>query len=164
MRKGGNGGQVIAGNLISSVLYPKDDEVEISEDLNESYSDMVRKDIKNIGIIAKNINITTDGDTKNWGKFDDDNYAFQFDGLIAIVAGIATCYILLLYAIDMAVRVFKLAFLELTAPISIVAYMASGEKVLNSWGKEVMKTFLDVFIRIAAMAIYLFLSVVWLRI
>lgn len=154
--KGGNGGQVIAGNLISSVLYPKDDEVEISEDLNESYSDMVRKDIKNIGIIAKNINITTDGDTKNWGKFDDDNYAFQFDGLIAIVAGIATCYILLLYAIDMAVRVFKLAFLELTAPISIVAYMASGEKVLNSWGKEVMKTFLDVFIRIAAMAIYLF--------
>lgn len=154
--KGGNGGQVIAGNLISSVLYPKDDEVEISEDLNESYSDMVRKDIKNIGIIAKNINVTTDGDTKNWGKFDDDNYAFQFDGLIAIVAGIATCYILLLYAIDMAVRVFKLAFLELTAPISIVAYMASGEKVLNSWGKEVMKTFLDVFIRIAAMAIYLF--------
>lgn len=154
--KGGNGGQVIAGNLISSVLYPIDDEVEISEELNESYSDMVRKDIKNIGIIAKNINITTDGDTKNWGKFDDDNYAFQFDGLIAIVAGIATCYILLLYAIDMAVRVFKLAFLELTAPISIVAYMASGEKVLNSWGKEVMKTFLDVFIRIAAMAIYLF--------
>ncbi len=117
---------------------------------------MVRKDIKNIGIIAKNINITTDGDTKNWGKFDDDNYAFQFDGLIAIVAGIATCYILLLYAIDMAVRVFKLTFLELTAPISIVAYMASGEKVLNSWGKEVMKTFLDVFVRIAAMAIYLF--------
>ena len=154
--KGGNGGQVIAGNLISSVLYPIDDEVEISEDLNESYSDMVRKDIKNIGIIAKNINITTDGDTKNWGKFDDDNYAFQFDGLIAIVAGIATCYILLLYAIDMAVRVFKLTFLELTAPISIVAYMASGEKVLNSWGKEVMKTFLDVFVRIAAMAIYLF--------
>lgn len=154
--KGGNGGQVIAGNLISSVLYPIDDEVEISEDLNESYSDMVRKDIKNIGIIAKNINITTDGDTKNWGKFDDDNYAFQFDGLIAIVAGIATCYILLLYAIDMAVRVFKLTFLELTAPISIVAYMASGEKVLNSWGKEVMKTFLDVFVRIAVMAIYLF--------
>ena len=154
--KGGNGGQVIAGNLISSVLYPIDNEVEISEDLNESYSDMVRKDIKNIGIIAKNINITTDGDTKNWGKFDDDNYAFQFDGLIAIVAGIATCYILLLYAIDMAVRVFKLTFLELTAPISIVAYMASGEKVLNSWGKEVMKTFLDVFVRIAAIAIYLF--------
>lgn len=154
--KGGNGGQIIAGNLISSVLYPIDNEVEISEDLNESYSDMVRKDIKNIGIIAKNINITTDGDTKNWGKFDDDNYAFQFDGLIAIVAGIATCYILLLYAIDMAVRVFKLTFLELTAPISIVAYMASGEKVLNSWGKEVMKTFLDVFVRIAAMAIYLF--------
>lgn len=154
--KGGNGGQVIAGNLISSVLYPIDNEVEISEDLNESYSDMVRKDIKNIGIIAKNINITTDGDTKNWGKFDDDNYVFQFDGLIAIVAGIATCYILLLYAIDMAVRVFKLTFLELTAPISIVAYMASGEKVLNSWGKEVMKTFLDVFVRIAAIAIYLF--------
>ena len=57
----------------------------------------------------------------------------------------------------MAVRVFKLAFLELTAPISIVAYMASGDKVLKSWGQEVLKTFLDVFVRIAAMAFYLFL-------
>lgn len=39
----------------------------------------------------------------------------------------------------MAVRIFKLAFLELTAPISIVSYIGVGDKILSSWFKEVGK-------------------------
>lgn len=154
---GGNGGQVIAGNLISSVLYPVTDNVQISENISEKYEKMITTDIRYIGAVAKHINVTTEGDNAYHSDFDDDDYAFNWDGLVAIIAGGATCYILLLFAIDMAIRVFKLAFLELTAPISIVAYMASGDKILKSWGQEVLKTFLDVFVRIAAIAFYLFL-------
>lgn len=154
---GGNGGQVIAGNLISSVLYPVTDNVQISENISEKYEKMITTDIRYIGAVAKHINVTTEGDNAYRSDFDDDDYAFNWDGLVAIIAGGATCYILLLFAIDMAIRVFKLAFLELTAPISIVAYMASGDKILKSWGQEVLKTFLDVFVRIAAIAFYLFL-------
>lgn len=154
---GGNGGQVIAGNLISSVLYPVTDNVQISENISEKYEKMITTDIRCIGAVAKHINVTTEGDNAYRSDFDDDDYAFNWDGLVAIIAGGATCYILLLFAIDMAIRVFKLAFLELTAPISIVAYMASGDKILKSWGQEVLKTFLDVFVRIAAIAFYLFL-------
>lgn len=154
---GANGGQVIAGNLISAVLYPVADNVQISENISDKYEKMITTDIRYIGSVAKHINVTTEGDNAYHSDFDDEDYAFNWDGLVAIIAGGATCYILLLFAIDMAVRVFKLAFLELTAPISIVAYMASGDKVLKSWGQEVLKTFLDVFVRIAAMAFYLFL-------
>lgn len=154
---GGNDGQVIAGNLISSVLYPVTDNVQISENISEKYEKMITTDIRYIGAVAKHINVTTEGDNAYRSDFDDDDYAFNWDGLVAIIAGGATCYILLLFAIDMAIRVFKLAFLELTAPISIVAYMASGDKILKSWGQEVLKTFLDVFVRIAAIAFYLFL-------
>ena len=154
---GANGGQVIAGNLISAVLYPVADNVQISENISDKYEKMITTDIRYIGAVAKHINVTTEGDNAYHSDFDDEDYAFNWDGLVAIIAGCATCYILLLFAIDMAVRVFKLAFLELTAPISIVAYMASGDKVLKSWGQEVLKTFLDVFVRIAAMAFYLFL-------
>lgn len=154
---GANGGQVIAGNLISAVLYPVADNVQISENISDKYEKMITTDIRYIGAVAKHINVTTEGDNAYHSDFDDEDYAFNWDGLVAIIAGGATCYILLLFAIDMAVRVFKLAFLELTAPISIVAYMASGDKVLKSWGQEVLKTFLDVFVRIAAMAFYLFL-------
>lgn len=154
---GGNGGQVIAGNLISSVLYPVEDNVQISENISDKYEKMITTDIRYIGAVSKHINVTTEGDNAYHSDFDDDDYAFNWDGLVAIIAGFATCYILLLFAIDMAIRVFKLAFLELTAPISIVAYMASGDKTLKSWAGQVLKTFLDVFTRIAAIAFYLFL-------
>lgn len=153
----GNGGQVIAGNLISSVLYPVEDNVQISENISDKYEKMITTDIRYIGAVSKHINVTTEGDNAYHSDFDDDDYAFNWDGLVAIIAGFATCYILLLFAIDMAIRVFKLAFLELTAPISIVAYMASGDKTLKSWAGQVLKTFLDVFTRIAAIAFYLFL-------
>ena len=154
---GGNGGQVIAGNLISSVLYPVEDNVQISENISDKYEKMITTDIRYIGAVSKHINVTTEGDNAYHSDFDDDDYAFNWDGLVAIIAGFATCYILLLFAIDMAIRVFKLAFLELTAQISIVAYMASGDKTLKSWAGQVLKTFLDVFTRIAAIAFYLFL-------
>lgn len=156
---GSNGGQVIAGNLISAVVYPVDDNVSIAANISKSYSKMIREDISYIGTIAKNINITREGGSDEELKlsFNDEDYAFEFNGLIAIASGLGICYILLLFSIDMAIRVFKLAFLELTAPISIVAYMAAGEKILQSWIKETLHTFLDVFVRVAAIAFYLFL-------
>ena len=157
---GGNGGQVIAGTLISSVLYPapvEGDEMRVSEDISENYKNMVAKDIRNIGLLAPDINTTTEDGSKLLYHFDDEDYAFHFDGLIAIIAGLATVYILTIYAIDVAVRVFKLAFLELTAPISIVAYVGVGDKMLSSWFKELGKTYAELFVRVVAIAFYLFL-------
>lgn len=165
---GGNGGQVIAGTLISSVLYPEeqledsDGTITVGANVSEAYKKMVAEDIRYIGSIAKNINVTVDGSGGSDGKslkwdYDDDVYAFHFDGLIAIVVGLATVYILVIFAIDVAVRVFKLAFMELTAPISIVSYVAAGDKVLSSWFKELGKTYAELFVRVAAIAFYLFL-------
>lgn len=165
---GGNGGQVIAGTLISSVLYPDENfadengNINVNADVADSYTKMVTENIDYIGAVKKDINAVvdgtggSDGDALKW-DFDDDAYAFHFDGLLAMVVGGVTIYILVLFSIDVAVRVFKLAFLELTAPISIVGYMAAGDKILSSWFKEVGKTFADLFVRIAALAFYLFL-------
>ena len=166
--KGGNGGQVIAGTLISSVLYPEekladsDGEIKVPANIFESYEKMVSENIRYMGAIAKNINVTVDGSGGNDNQvlkwdFDDDAYAFHFDGLLAVVVGLAILYILVIYAIDVAVRVFKLAFLELTAPISIVAYVGVGDKMLSSWFKELGKTYAELFVRIVAIAFYLFL-------
>ena len=154
--KGGNGGQVIAGTLISAVLYPVEDGIEVDvEGAEEAYSNMVTKDIsKYIKTMAKYkyINAAPKGDNAG-----DHEFAFEFNGLLAIIAGAATVYILLLYAMDTAVRMFKLTFFELTAPISVIAYVAAGPDMLKKWATEVGKTYVEVFIRIAGMAIYLFL-------
>ena len=151
---GQGGGQVIAGILINSVLHPADDDVTIGVDLQQAYTDMVQSDIGNITTIAGDINVKrTDGGS----SIEDEDYGFHFDSLIAIIAGIGVDYMLLIFAIDMAVRMFKLAFMEITAPISIVSYVAVGDKIFMSWLKEVGKTFADVFIKIASIAFYLFL-------
>ena len=154
--KGGNGGQVIAGTLISAVLYPVEDGIQVEvEGAEEAYSNMVTKDIsKYIKIMSKYkyINAAPKGDNAG-----DHEFAFEFNGLLAIIAGAATVYILLLYAMDTAVRMFKLTFFELTAPISVIAYVAAGPDMLKKWATEVGKTYVEVFIRIAGMAIYLFL-------
>lgn len=151
---GQGGGQVIAGILINSVLRPADDNVVVGVKLQEAYTDMVQSKIENITTIASEINVKRiDGGS----SIEDEDYGFHFDSLIAIIAGIGVDYILLIFAIDMAVRMFKLAFLEITAPISIVSYVAVGDKIFMSWLKEVGKTFADVFIKIASIAFYLFL-------
>lgn len=152
---GGNGGEVISGNLIASVLHPAVDsetgtvEIETEEGNNpqETYNSMIN-DVSTMGDFADYLNVYKKGT---------ETYAFEFNGIIAIIAGIVADYILLIFAIDMAVRLFKLAFYELTAPISIIAYIAAGGDTFKKWATEVGKTFLDVFIRIAAMAYYLFL-------
>ena len=160
---GGNGGQVIAGTLMSSVLYPdeemadSDGNVNVSVSVSEYYQKMIAENLpKYIGGVAKNINATAIN-PQNDAISDDDAYAFHFDGLIAIAVGLATVYILILFAIDVAVRVFQLAFMELTAPISIVSYVAAGDKILSSWFKELGKIYAGLFVRIAAIAFYLFL-------
>ncbi|MBO5183014.1 MAG: hypothetical protein J6B64_01310 [Bacilli bacterium] len=149
--EGNNGGQVIAGTLISSVIRPASDEIAVSDNkINEYYTKMVAKDIGYISQFADYINEPP----AEGGAHE---YAFEFEQLIALIAGIAMCYILLLFSIDMAVRIFKLLFLELTAPISIIAYMALGDDYLKKWSTEVGKTYAQVFVKIVCMAFYLFL-------
>lgn len=160
-----NGGQVIAGQLISSVLHPniieEDEEIKISEDISSAYSSMITTDIKDIDYIAQNINITKEKGGHNedlkWTKADAASYAFAFDGLIAILAGGVCCYLLIIFAMDMAVRIFSLAFLELTSPIIVVSYIGVGDSILKRWAQEVGKTFVDVFVRIACMGFFIFL-------
>ena len=152
---GGNGGKVIAGSLISSVIYPNVDsengtveiETDSGGDPSERYNKMVA-DVRKMNNFADYLNVYKKGT---------DDYAFSFNALIAIIAGIVADYILLMFAIDMAVRLFKLAFFELTAPISIIAYIAAGGDIFKKWATQVGITFLEVFLRVGAMAFYLFL-------
>jgi len=68
--------------------------------------------------------------------------------LISTIAGIAVCYILLLYCIDLAVRSFKLAFYEIIAPLPIfMRVIPKQEKVFDNWWKAVLSCFVEVFTR-----------------
>lgn len=88
-----------------------------------------------------------------------DEFVITYNWLISTIVGIFTTYILLLFCIDIAVRTFKLAFLQLIAPIPIVAYMDEKGKngIFKKWVDVCKSTYLDLFVRLAGIdfAIYL---------
>ncbi len=90
----------------------------------------------------------------------DDGFLFDYKILISTVVGAIVAYILIGIAIDISVRAIKLGFLQLIAPIPIISFLdpkSSKDGVFRKWLSNVMKTFLDLFIRLAAVFFSIFI-------
>lgn len=71
---------------------------------------------------------------------------------LSTVAGVIVLIVLVLYCIDVAIRVVKLAVYELIAPLPILLRIIpneQGNKVFSNWIKATLSTYLEVFIRLA---------------
>ena len=80
--------------------------------------------------------------------------------LISTAAGIFMCYMILSFTLDLGVRVFKLAFCQLMAPIPIIMRAMPGKKsTFDKWLKLTLTVFLEVFIRVA----FMYLAVYFIR-
>lgn len=93
-------------------------------------------------------------------KNDDKEY-FLFDYMyfITTLGGAFLCYVLLLFCFDIAVRAVKLGFLQLIAPIPLIAKIdpKKGDEVFNKWVKECISTYLSLFGRLIAIYFAIFL-------
>ena len=79
---------------------------------------------------------------------------------ISTVAGVFILYVLLNFCFDMALRVIKLAFYQMIAPIPVICRVIPGGKlkdVFSKWLKQVISLFVEVFVRIAALTFGVFL-------
>ena len=73
-----------------------------------------------------------------------------FDGLLAVAVGGFIAYILLMYCVDVGVRLAYLTFLQVIAPIPIIGYLSpKKDGIFQNWVKQCVKTYLDLFIRLA---------------
>lgn len=90
------------------------------------------------------------------GKTTDENtgetfetYYIRFNGLFAVIVGGFIAYMLLLYCIDAGVRVVQLLFLQIIAPIPIMAYLSpKKDGMFEKWTKQCITTYLDLFLRV----------------
>lgn len=83
--------------------------------------------------------------------------------IISTIAGAFVLYIMVSFCIDLGVRVAKLAFYQLVAPIPILSRIIPGKKgIYDKWFKSVVSTFLEVFIKLAIIyfAVYLIITVI----
>lgn len=88
-----------------------------------------------------------------------DDFAVDYQFLFSTLVGIAIDYMLIIMCIDMAVRAVKLAFYEIIAPVPIISYVGfkdGKDSMLNKWFGQVVKTYADLFTRVAGLQIAVF--------
>lgn len=76
------------------------------------------------------------------------NIDFDGNGLVPLITGILILWMIIMYTVQLGVRLLQLAYLELIAPIPIIMYLDPKNKdIISKWGKQCLTTFLDYFIR-----------------
>lgn len=79
----------------------------------------------------------------------DSAYVTNFDGWTAIAIGGFTLWVIVMYVVTLGMRVAKLAFLQLIAPIPILSYLSpKKENGFQKWVQQCISTYIDVFIRL----------------
>lgn len=137
---------------------------DVAKSCHELNSELIENDFKDnrtlryaYNCVNERRDVSADGlNTKE--KFS--GYIIDFDGhgILAVVVGLFILYMILIYVIQVGVRVIQLAYLQLVAPIPIIGYLApKGEDTLNKWFKQCVTTFLDFFIRVAILYFVVFI-------
>ena len=113
-------------------------------DLDESYEKAfpsVATTQRSWGSLTSKLNDKKDGD-----------YKYDYSAGISTACGIVMLLMLLTFSFDVAVRVVKLAFLQLITPIAVVGYIEPGGKKFDEWLKVCTSTYLNLFVRLLAIS------------
>ena len=86
-------------------------------------------------------------------------YVFDYNFGLSTVVGIFLVFVLVGFCVDIAVRVIKLAILQMLAPIPIISYAdpKSSKKSFDNWIKMCISAYIELFLKLAVIyfAIYL---------
>lgn len=175
-----NAGEMMAYYVMSAFLHPNVDwcqENEYAMDDGKTVTGQDDPDI-NLSTCAKNINgdgdwLVTNGENLQsvTQKFKNPNSNYDisafndfgesaakgkitYNAFVSTAAGVFLAIVLLNFCFDMALRVVKLMFYQIIAPIPVVCRVIPGGKfkdVFGDWMKKTISTYVDVFMRIAVM-------------
>lgn len=73
---------------------------------------------------------------------------------ISSAAAVFLFYVIISFCFDLGIRVVKLAFLQIIAPVPVICRaIPKGKDIFNNWSKMLFSVYLEVFVRIGAMDI-----------
>lgn len=144
-------GKILASEVYFSFYcddnYPKMDSGIIN--LDDGYADFSQAGIDSIREHIENSNDGFGYAIDPLGLREGHTYIIEFDGIFCIIVGAIVMWMLIMYCIQAAVRVFQLAYLQLIAPIPILSYVSDPDGAFKKWISQCTTTFLDLFIRLA---------------
>ena len=86
-----------------------------------------------------------DDDLKDGAKED----KMEYNWIISTAAGVFALWMFVSFALDIGVRVGKMAFYELISPIPVMMRILPNDKMFDKWFKGITSTFISLFIRLA---------------
>ena len=142
-------GDAISYTLLNTFVNPDNYNVRLSNDLTW---DDARRQILEDGVYS---GITGLANPIVYGATDLDDgkdVDVTYHVGLSTVAGIYLCYIMLSFTLDLGVRVAKLAFCQLIAPIPVIMRVVPGKKgTFDKWLKLTLTVYFEVFVRVAMM-------------
>lgn len=143
-----NGGELIALQVFKGFFHPKvtaDNSVEI-----KTAAECDEGDDDEACIYAQADSVDDLGEL-----ISSENYSYSF--LISTIAGGFVAWMLLMFCFDLAVRSVKLSFLQLIAPVPILASINDSDSIFKNWLKETTSCFLNLFIRLITIYFIIFI-------
>lgn len=165
-----NSGKIMAFTVYSAFITPNPDFPEMENKCDEIYYDRkISAECKSIvhdaaGYTGADILITAldQYDAQSLLDYDlvvhakkDGEFLFNYTPIISSICAGIVAWIILLFCIDISIRVVKLGFLQLIAPIPIISYIdpkSSKDGMFKKWTKVCFSTYADVFVRLAAIS------------
>lgn len=148
---------------ISALIHPNEEVLKSGKNCDNENSKCGRalKDYEDMqangfSFITLSHHIGTTVDTAN----EKDVYVYDYTILVTFAAGIFITYVLISFAFDVAVRAVELAVLEIVSPLfiaTIVDPKSAKSGPFKNWLKAFGKTYLNLFIIIAAVSLLLLL-------
>lgn len=171
---GVSGGRYIAYHTFSAFFFPREEYCESAENDNgdgdsiSSCTNLIMNDGQlftrgktSLSSINEDV-LAGDLSFKYYAEFSEAvrDRQLDFDFIGSVAAGLFIAYVLLNFCFDMALRVVKLAFYQIIAPIPIVCRIIPGGKlkdVFSKWVKQVISLFIEVFVRVGALSFGVYL-------
>lgn len=135
----GTMGSNISANLFSAFFFESTD----SENKEQAFT------MSQFGEIWINVNQANE---------DGKGYRYNYWFILSTAAGVIMILMMFQFILDIAIRIFKLAFLQMIAPIPIILSIdPKKDEQLKSWAKACLKTYISLFIKIAAIYFVIYL-------
>lgn len=87
-------------------------------------------------------------------------YRYDYMYLLSTIAGAFVLFLLIVFSYDIALRIVKLGFLQLIAPIPVISYLdpknSFKDGIMGKWVKITLSSYLALFTRIMSIAFLIF--------
>ena len=153
-------GSTVATKIFTTFFYPIDDNgnVVTYEDCENSSLDVCQAYREGVEAAESGSIITFITNSTLFDSLVKKKPYMKYLYLITTICGIVALLMFVSYVIDIGIRVAKMAFLQIIAPIPIMAYIVKPSGgVFSKWLDNLIKTYLSLFMRLITIYFAMFL-------